>query len=763
MPVMEEGNEVLERVRGIRRSFDDLVNNHSDDANFTDSVKAALDAAEFPPEEKIRQEYAKSADSARLLRIGIVGAVKAGKSSLLNSLFFDGQDILPKAATPMTAALTEMTFGEKCSVTVDFFTDQDIEELKRKSAEYERRFTETRNRKAKEMEENWRRAQKRRNPMFSSDPGAKEREQWEKLSKSAAQTELKKNVLLSGGFEQYEMIRKSAAPRKTGSETFTVSDVSGISSRLEDYVGAEGRYMPFTSKVSITLPLESLRGIEVVDTPGFNDPVPSRDERARLALRECDVIFILSRATPFLTRTDMEVISKITQKNGLREIYIVPSQVDSSLIAPEIIRDSDGDMYTALDNVREILSDVVSRNLRGINEGGVFDQLINEAQDRMFPTSGICESMARTFAEREGWDSGKKTVWQNLRESYPDFFSDYDEDTSVASLQKLGNTQKIRDAIDDVSSRKEEIFRDRLEKFGSKYAAAAKQVRDSVIKGLDARVAEIQKNDIAQAEALIKQLNESYDTLAPELDDVFEETVSEWYDKVRDEYQGRLSDSRGTVNEAMRSQEGETTHTWTTREESKFSNLFGLLADDIHHSETLTTVNASAVKNAIYDYVDEYNDFLPHFFNSQVRVLVRKVVNNASRVWTESSAAADESAAGFRNRVRNAICGIIADYDLEYHGDQFSFSGSSSRLEGSEAEECIEKSREFVNELSRKLKGTMNDALEDVYRKCMSCSFSKSVLDPYISQLEDRKKDLEKPMVALENLKRIKKEVEAIR
>lgn len=89
--------------------------------------------------------------------------------------------------------------------------------------------------------------------------------------------------------------------------------------------------------------------------------------------------------------------------------------------------------------------------------------------------------------------------------------------------------------------------------------------------------------------------------------------------------------------------------------------------------------------------------------------------------------------------------------------------GSPSRLEGSSAETFIEQSKEFVNELNRKFKGKLNDAIEDVYRQCTSCNFSKSVLDPYLEQLEKKKQDMEKPKLALESLKRMKAEVAAIK
>ena len=123
-------NEILERICALRKQFDDVKDKYSDDEGFVDSVNASLEENEFLSQEKIREEYLKNTEKDRLLRIGIVGAVKAGKSSLLNALFFNGNDILPKAATPMTAALTELSYGEKCEISVDFFTDMDVQELK---------------------------------------------------------------------------------------------------------------------------------------------------------------------------------------------------------------------------------------------------------------------------------------------------------------------------------------------------------------------------------------------------------------------------------------------------------------------------------------------------------------------------------------------------------------------------------------------------------------------------------------------------------
>ncbi|EMJ45323.1 hypothetical protein HMPREF1436_00194 [Helicobacter pylori GAMchJs136i] len=70
----------------------------------------------------------------RDLKVGIIGRVKAGKSSLLNALIFEGAEVLPKAATPMTASLTIFKYANTLSAEVEFYSPKDIAELKNEHA-----------------------------------------------------------------------------------------------------------------------------------------------------------------------------------------------------------------------------------------------------------------------------------------------------------------------------------------------------------------------------------------------------------------------------------------------------------------------------------------------------------------------------------------------------------------------------------------------------------------------------------------------------
>lgn len=65
----------------------------------------------------------------RKLNIGVVGQVKAGKSSFLNTLLFEGKEILPKASTPKTATLTKMEYSEENVIQIEYYNSEEWEVL----------------------------------------------------------------------------------------------------------------------------------------------------------------------------------------------------------------------------------------------------------------------------------------------------------------------------------------------------------------------------------------------------------------------------------------------------------------------------------------------------------------------------------------------------------------------------------------------------------------------------------------------------------
>ena len=64
------------------------------------------------------------------LRIGVIGKMKAGKSSFLNALIF-GDKILPTGDKPVTVTLTEISYAEKDSAEVQFLTEDDISAIRK--------------------------------------------------------------------------------------------------------------------------------------------------------------------------------------------------------------------------------------------------------------------------------------------------------------------------------------------------------------------------------------------------------------------------------------------------------------------------------------------------------------------------------------------------------------------------------------------------------------------------------------------------------
>ncbi|GAA8376817.1 hypothetical protein Hpkin27_10760 [Helicobacter pylori] len=167
----------------------------------------------------------------RDLKVGIIERVKAGKSSLLNALIFEGVEVLPKAATPMTASLTILKYANTLSAEVEFYNQKDIAELENEHERYVREFNrivEEEVKKQKEKQSLSNRTKeglakgvgklinKNKNPEAAPKERVLSDEEIVKRAERIAKNELEKDTRLVSSYDQYERMKKAdRSTRKT--------------------------------------------------------------------------------------------------------------------------------------------------------------------------------------------------------------------------------------------------------------------------------------------------------------------------------------------------------------------------------------------------------------------------------------------------------------------------------------------------------------------------------------------------------------------
>lgn len=217
------------------------------------------------------------------LTIGVIGQMKAGKSTFLNSFIF-GDTILPAATSPMTASLSYITYGPEKKLVAEFYTPDEWAEL--------------RNTAQLPIEEG----------QESTAQGSKIKAAQELVAKAGKISQI--NSFLG----------------KTKEDSF---------SNLIDYVGADGKYIAITKAVTLYYPLEYLKGVEIVDTPGFNDPIVSREERTRQFLKQADVSLLLLYAGRAFDASDRDILFKDVRNCGIGKILVGVNKYDINVAQGE--------------------------------------------------------------------------------------------------------------------------------------------------------------------------------------------------------------------------------------------------------------------------------------------------------------------------------------------------------------------------------------------------------------------------------------------
>lgn len=702
--------------------------------------------------EEVKKTIETMEDENRILKLGILGRVKAGKSSLLNALVFDGQDVLPKAATPMTAALTVLQYGEETRADVEFFTTEDIDEIKQIAKRYESKLESIKNKEYEELKKIKLKKNKIENLSEELELEIKQKVQ------ELAYRELREDDYLSSSYDQYQKIKSSEVNLdELKQHSLIVADsLHELNKQLLDFVSADGKYMPFTKSVTMTIKQDALKDIQIIDTPGVNDPVVSREERTRALLKDCDVVLIVSPSGQFLSSEDLELMDRITTKEGIKELYLVASQVDNQLYGSEK-ESGHGILYDVLTGIEDRLSihqrDVLNKFKNNNPEiGASFDTLIN---NKVIASSGICYSMLKNFETQNEWDSNMKHVWKLLNENYKDFF--IDTDTSIANLKKLANIQIIRDIIKDVREQKDAILAKRKDDFTKAKYKFLIEYKKALIQDTKDQIQRVQNTDVNE----LKQQKEALEVLKTKAisvtNDVYSDLVEQLKFDIKTKLQDKLKSYFKQSKKDLQESEGTDTQTWTTKE----GGIFGIFQRTVLNSQTFTTVKAGMVRTSLENLTDDVESIIDieakqYVFNWR-KSIYKKLVS------TLRNEAGDDNldVMMISKTIRNVLSHVIFP-EINYDGNFPNALKKSGTLKEDEAEEFIDEAYEYVSDLKKRVKKDIQSYTSSLIDALKQENIGENIFVKYLKDIELLANDIENKELSLDRLNYILTQLENI-
>ncbi len=579
-------------------------------------------------EKTLKEMQAKDRD----LKVGIIGRVKAGKSSLLNALIFEGVEVLPKAATPMTASLTVLKYAQTLSAEVEFYSPKDIAELENEHERYVREFNriveeeEVKKQKEKQSlsnraKEGFKKIGNMRGRNKNPEAVPKERvlsdEEIVKKAERIAKSELEKDARLVSSYDQCEKMKKSGSLNTENLDPhIQANSLEELNQKLLQFVGADGKYMPYTKAVQISLNNPNLKDLEVIDTPGVNDPIASREERTKALLKDCDVVFIVSPSNQFLTDSDMSLFDRVSNKEGLQEIYFVASQADSAVGSMSEVEKSNQHLPTALENAQKALSSQLNNIMGALiqnypNQREIFEKAIKNG---VILASGVCFSMYKDFNNQASWERNKKTeeyhnALRNLKDSYPDAFSS--DDKSKESLLFLSNMGAIEERLEKAAKEKEEIISQKLQDYAQDQANNLHSLIAQLLQDLEEEKKRVKNADISA----IKEQIKAYQNLSGNIDmkfrEVYEEFILHFINNIRAGLEETLKKAIRTAKTHSREEEEEERYTERVKQGGLLGsfkrNFLGFFDDDVGYDEVLRT-RAVIKAGAVFDYLTEMHE-----------------------------------------------------------------------------------------------------------------------------------------------------------
>lgn len=563
----------------------------------------------------------------RVLRIGIVGQIKRGKSSFLNSLLFDGKSVLPKAATPMTAALTKISYSEQPSATVEFYSKKEWAKVLEQAHKVEQ--------DEKNYQEQLNEFQASKAPGLKRQRGVRPPQKPNHPEESKACFELYRMVQRSG-LNVDEYLDKEEVIQSTGSNETLISD-------LTPFVGAEGKFTPIVKSSSLALNLTGLKDIEVVDTPGMNDPIVSRGRRTQEFLGQCDVIFLLSYCGQFLDSQDMSLLAQSIPNKGIEEIILIGSLFDSALL----------DEYSNYDSIQQALPSLTaSLNDQAQSEVNAVcrqDELNNGGQSHLMQT--LQNALPPVFISSRCYDLARKGDDLSEEEQHTlnrlnQMFDGFTFTPQI--LEAVANFKKVHSKLDSVRENKDKIMSERLDNLLKGAERDLLQKLTAIADDIAHKRNNLEKGDLVEAQKKQEELAERINAGKSQVSMVFDKyrvQIEKTLHKVEQSIkQNSLSVKR------INSQTGSREESYTTYSEvsdSDWYNPFSWGRTKTVSSTNYRTVNYTYAN--VQDAVQKLEDF---------------VVETSDRLYQSSSQAINIKQ--FREDIKQAVKGLFDFSDPDF-------------------------------------------------------------------------------------------------
>ncbi len=685
----------------------------------------------------------------RDLKVGIIGRVKAGKSSLLNALIFEGVEVLPKAATPMTASLTILKYANTMSTEVEFYSPKDILELKNEHERYVREFNRIVDEEVKKQKEKQSLSNRAKegfrnvgNKVFgrnkSHEAAPKERvlsdEEILEKARRIAKNTLNEDTKLVSSYDQYEKMKKSGSLNtETKDSRIQANSLEELNQKLLQFVGADGKYMPYTKAVQISLNNPNLKDLEVIDTPGVNDSIVSREERIKALLKDCDVVFIVSPSNQFLTDSDMDLFDRVSNKEGLQEIYFVASQADSAVGSMSEVEKSNQHLPTAFENAQKALSSQLNNIMEKLienypNQREIFEKAIKNG---VILTSGACFSMYKDFKNQASWERNKKTeeyhnALRNLTNAYPDAFSS--DDKSKESLLFLSNMGTIEERLEKAAKEKEKIISQKWQDYAQSQANNLHKFIAQLLQDLEEEKKRVKNADISAIKEQIKAYEKLSGNIEMKFREAYEEFILHFINNIRVGLEETLKKAIQTAKVGAEEERGVERYTERVKQGGawgSFKRNFLFWADDDAGYNEVERTRATIKAGAVLDYLKEMHESCESALNDSAnsfkvvfkKELYAKVFKQLREIISDDLI--DEVA--FKKSVM-AVLDSIEFKEFDYADKLPSeIRGKTGNLKGDEADAFIQSVemhvRNFKAETKKDVKGYIQGLREALERQ----------------------------------------------